>query len=80
MKEYTQRHDWKAVEETKGWKQANMRDSLHKVTVEEHETGDKNRQTFNFTPEQTSSTRWKKHVDKWIDRLVSSNSDPTVTE
>lgn len=70
---YTKKYDWKPVDEIKGWEEPNMRDSLHKVIVEENETGDKNRQKFNFTPDQTSSNRWKKRVDRWIERLISSD-------
>lgn len=72
MNEYTQKHDWDAVDEVKGWENPNMRDSLHKVTVVEHETGNEHEQTFNFTPDQTSTSRWKKHVDQWIDRMQNT--------
>lgn len=73
VQQYTQIYEWEAVDEVKGWNNPNMRDDLHKVTVVEYETGNKNKQTFNFTPKQTSSTNWKKHIDQWIERLTQPN-------
>lgn len=74
---YKKEFDWEPIKEEKGWKNKNMRDYLHKVVVEEHETGEKNRQKFNFTREQTSDDRWKKHVDQWVERL-DDDRDPSV--
>jgi len=71
-KKYTQIYDWKVVDETKGWENPNLRDSLHKVVVVENETANENRQIFNFTPSQTSGTRWKKHVDQWIEEMTET--------
>lgn len=78
MADYTQEYDWQAVDEVKGWENQNMRENLHKVKVKEFETGDENTQWFNFTPDQTDSNRWKKHVDQWIER-VQKNLNPSVT-
>lgn len=76
---YTKRFDWEAVDEVKGWEHQNQRDDLHKVTVVEYETGNNNRQTFNFTPAQTSSDRWIKHVDQWIERLNTSERSSVLS-
>jgi len=71
---YNKKYSWKAIEEKKGWSEENpdLRNSLHKVKIKENETGNKNTQWFNFTPNQTSSDRWKKHVDQWIKSLINS--------
>ena len=75
---YKQIHDWQVLEEEKGWDKPNMSDELHRVKIREKETGDKNEQWFHFTPNQTSSERWKKHVDQWIKRL-EDNPKPSLT-
>ena len=64
---YTSKYNWKVVKEVKGWENKNMRDNLHKVKIQEQETGKKNTQMF--TPKQTDSSQWKKHIDQWIERL-----------
>jgi len=75
---YTKKYDWDAVDEVKGWEKKNMRDSLHKVTVEEKETGKNKTQTFNFSPSQTSGDVWKKHVDQWVEGLTNNKGSSVL--
>jgi len=75
---YIQNLNWDVVSEQKGWEDPNMRDNLHKVTVVENETGNENQQTFNFTPDQTSTNRWKEHVDQWIERLQNTEKSSVL--
>lgn len=76
---YTKKYDWQPIEEMKGWEDPNMSDNIHKVKVREKETGNQNTQWFNFSPKQTDTGRWKKHVDQWIERL-QSDRNPSVVD
>jgi len=70
---YEKKYDWKPVEEDRS------HDVVHKVKVEEHETGKEKQKWFNFEYKQTEGSRWKKHVDQWIEKLRSSDQDkPSV--
>lgn len=66
---YTKQYDWQKIDEKKGWETEGMPDDMHKVKISENEVELQKERWFNFTRNQETSGRWKKHVDQWIERM-----------
>jgi len=66
---YTKQYNWTKKDEIKGWKAEDVPSDMHKIKIEENETGRKESKWFNFSVDQSESGRWKKHIDQWVARI-----------